>query len=86
MAAADTPALLAYLNGPGIDPVLGIYTPTFNPSGSFQVEEEITSAYFNTQWEGDLGSIPFSANVGFRVAWTDVVSTGGNGQRLHPPA
>lgn len=72
----NTAALLAYLNGPGIDPVLGIYTPTFNPAGSFQVEEGITSAYFNSQWEGEFGEMPFSANVGVRLAWTDVVSTG----------
>jgi len=73
----NTAGLLAYLGSAGLDPVLGIYTPTFNASGSFQVEEEIYSTYLNTQWEGDLGGdLPWAANLGFRMAFTDVISTG----------
>ena len=73
----NTAALLAYLNSPGIDPLYGIYTPTFNPGGSFAVEEQIYSAYFNTEWGGDFGGdMPWSANIGFRIAFTDVVSSG----------
>ncbi|WP_432199670.1 TonB-dependent receptor [Erythrobacter sp. W53] len=72
-----TTELLAYLNGPGIDPAFGIYTPTFNAESSFQVEEQIYAAYFNTAWEGEFGGdLPWSANVGFRVAFTDVLSSG----------
>lgn len=73
----NTADLLAYLNSGGLDPVLGIFTPTFNPSGSFAVEEQIYAAHFNTEWGGDFGGdLPWSANVGFRIAFTDVVSSG----------
>lgn len=59
------------------DPVLGFYTPTFNAAGSFEVDETIYAAHFNTQWEGDFGGdLPWSANVGFRVAITETTSTG----------
>ena len=33
----NTADLLAYLNSGQLDPVLGIYTPSFNPGGSFAV-------------------------------------------------
>ncbi|MEM7664907.1 MAG: TonB-dependent receptor [Pseudomonadota bacterium] len=73
----NTEELLAYLNSGGLDPVLRIYTPSFNPGGSFSVEEQIYAVHFNTEWGGDLGGdLSWSANVGFRIAFTDVVSTG----------
>ncbi len=73
----NTADLLAYLNSGGLDPVLGIYTPSFNPGGSFAVEEQIYAAHFNTEWGGEFGGdVPWSANVGFRIAFTDVVSSG----------
>nr|WP_298929493.1 TonB-dependent receptor [uncultured Erythrobacter sp.] len=73
----NTAALLAYLNGGNIDPNFGIYTPTFNASGSFAVQESIYSTYFNTEWGGDFGGeLPWTANIGFRVAFTDVLSSG----------
>ncbi len=73
----NTDELIDYLNSGGLDPVLGIYTPTFNPGGSFQVEEQIYSGYFNTEWGGDFGDdLPWSANIGFRIAFTDVLSSG----------
>ncbi|MEO1553835.1 MAG: TonB-dependent receptor [Pseudomonadota bacterium] len=57
--------------------VFGFYTPEFNPGGSFGVEEEITSFYANTEWEGDFGGdLPWAANLGFRLAQTEVVSSG----------
>ncbi|WP_438727466.1 TonB-dependent receptor [Parasphingorhabdus sp. DH2-15] len=73
----NTAGLLAILADPNTDPLLGIFTPTFNPGGSFSVDEQIYSAYFNSQWEGDFGGeLPWSANIGFRIAFTDVVSSG----------
>ncbi|MEP3226829.1 MAG: TonB-dependent receptor [Parasphingorhabdus sp.] len=73
----NTAGLLAILADPNTDPLLGIYTPTFNPGGSFSVDEKIYSAYFNTEWGGDFGGdLPWSANIGFRIAFTDVVSRG----------
>lgn len=73
----NTADLLAYLNSGGLDPVFGIYTPSFNPGNSFAVEEQIYAAHFNTQWGGDFGGdLPWSANIGFRIAFTDVVSSG----------
>ncbi|MDY7098431.1 MAG: TonB-dependent receptor [Pseudomonadota bacterium] len=73
----NTADLLAYLNSGGLDPVLGIYTPSFNPGGSFAVDEQVYAVHFNTQWGGDFGGeLPWSANIGFRVAFTDTVSSG----------
>ncbi len=72
----NTANLLAYAAQPGLDPVFGIYTPSSNPSGSFDVEEDVFSTYFNTEWAGELGSIPFSANIGLRVDFTETTSTG----------
>ncbi|MEL7198371.1 MAG: TonB-dependent receptor [Pseudomonadota bacterium] len=73
----NTADLLAYLNSGQLDPVLGIYTPSFNPGGSFAVEEQIVAMHFNTEWGGDFGGdMPWSANVGFRLAFTDVLSSG----------
>ena len=57
--------------------MFGIYTPTFNPGGSFAVEEQIYAGHFNTEWGGDFGGeLPWAANIGFRIAFTDVVSSG----------
>jgi len=73
----NTAELISYLNSGGLDPVLGIYTPSFNPGGSFAVAEQIYAGHFNTQWGGDFGGeLPWSANIGFRIAFTDVLSTG----------
>jgi len=56
--------------------IFGFYDPEFNPAGSFAVDETITAAFFNAAWEGELSNIPFSANVGFRVARTQTESSG----------
>ncbi|MEM1052978.1 MAG: TonB-dependent receptor [Pseudomonadota bacterium] len=73
----NTDELIAYLNSGGLDPVLGIFTPSFNPGGSFAVEEQIFAAHFNTEWGGDFGGeMPWAANIGFRIAFTDVLSSG----------
>jgi len=59
------------------DSVFGFFEPGFNSGGSFAVDEEVTSFFLNTEWGGELGSgIPWSANVGFRVARTEIVSSG----------
>ena len=73
----NTAALIDYLNGPGIDPNFGIYTPSFNASGSFAVDEQIFAFYVGTELGGELGGgIPWSANIGLRIALTDVQSSG----------
>ncbi len=74
----NTAALLAYANSAGIDPRFGIYTPTFNSSGSFEVDEQIFSIYANSTWGGELfgGNVPWTANLGLRVAFTNVTSSG----------
>ena len=48
----------------------------FNPLASSVIEEDVISAYFQADWEGNLGSIPFTANAGVRFAYTDVTSSG----------
>ncbi|MEM7329674.1 MAG: TonB-dependent receptor [Pseudomonadota bacterium] len=74
--AANDADLIARRDAAG-NSVFGFYTPAFNPGGSFGVEEQITSFYANTEWEGDFGGeLPWSANFGFRLAQTEVVSSG----------
>jgi len=59
------------------DSFLGFYDPEFNPAGSFAVDEKVTSAFFNVSWtDKQLGNIPFSANLGLRVARTETESSG----------
>ncbi|WP_427454256.1 TonB-dependent receptor [Litorimonas sp. WD9-15] len=59
------------------DSFLGFYDPEFNPAGSFAVDEEVTSVFFNTAWlDKQLGAIPFSANFGLRVTHTETSSSG----------
>ena len=74
--AANDADLIARRDAAG-NSVFGFYTPAFNPGGSFGVEEQITAFYANTEWEGDFGGeLPWSANFGFRLAQTEVVSSG----------
>ena len=59
------------------DSIFGFYEPDFNPAASFAVEETVYAAYFSTEWGGDFGgSLPWSANAGFRVAITETSSSG----------
>jgi len=58
------------------DSFLGFFDPDFNASGSFAVDEQVTAVFFNSSWESNLGSIPYSANFGFRVAHTETDSSG----------
>ena len=74
--AANDADLIARRDAAG-NSVFGFYTPEFNPGGSFGVEEEITSFYANSEWEGDFGGdLPWAANFGFRLARTELVSSG----------
>jgi len=72
--AADSADLIARRDA--TSSFLGFYDPDFNPAGSFAVDETVTSVYFNSSWESNLGSIPYSANFGFRVAHTETDSSG----------
>ncbi|GAC07294.1 TonB-dependent receptor [Paraglaciecola chathamensis] len=55
----------------------GVYTPRNEPSQGFLVDETVTAIYFDTEWEGSLGDrLPWSANIGFRIAKTDTSSKG----------
>ncbi len=59
------------------DSFLGFYDPEFNPAGSFAVDETVTSAFVNYAFnDKQLGDIPFEANVGLRIAYTETRSTG----------
>ncbi|MEM1192402.1 MAG: TonB-dependent receptor [Pseudomonadota bacterium] len=59
------------------DSIFGFYEPDFNPGASFEVDETVYAAYFNSQWGGDFGgALPWSANAGFRVAITETLSRG----------
>lgn len=74
--AADV-ARLQGLAAAGGNTEFGIYEPIARPGQSFRVDEDITSFYVNTQWEGDFGGdLPWSANVGFRLAETKSTSFG----------
>lgn len=74
--AANDADLIARRDAPGADPVLGFYTPELNPGAGFEVEEQVTAFYLNTAWEDDSGDLPWSANIGFRVAITETRSIG----------
>jgi len=56
--------------------IFGFFEPEENPGAGFAVDEEIVAAFVNTVWGGDLGDIPWSANLGFRWAETSTVSSG----------
>ena len=57
--------------------IFGFYEPDLNPGASFEVDETVYAAYFNTEWGGDFdGAMPWSANAGFRIAITETSSTG----------
>ncbi len=56
--------------------IFGFFEPEENPAGGFAVDEEIVAAFVNTAWGGDLGDIPWSANLGFRWAQTSTTSSG----------
>lgn len=62
---------LALLTG-----VPSFLTPQLNEASSNVVEENVISAYVQADWQGSLGRIPFTANAGVRVAYTDTTSTG----------
>jgi len=56
--------------------IFGFFEPEENPAGGFEVDEEIIAGFVNTVWGGDLGDIPWSANLGFRWAQTSTSSSG----------
>jgi len=51
------------------------YTPV-ELGTSFEVQEEILSAYIDFLFEGDLGDIPWTANLGFRYSETTTTAKG----------
>lgn len=68
--------LTARRNAAG-DSIFGFYDPAINPAGGFIVDEEVSSFFVNSEWEGELGGgVPWSANLGFRVARTETRSIG----------
>lgn len=73
--AADAADLQARRDSAG--GIFGFYTPELNPGASFEVDEEITSFFVNTDWSGDFdGALPWAASIGFRIARTETTSTG----------
>jgi len=73
--AANAADLIARRDAAG-GSVFGFYDPDVNPGAGFGVDEEVVSFFINTQWGGELGGLPWSANAGFRVARTETSSTG----------
>jgi len=73
--AANDADLIARRDAAG-GSIFGFYTPEFNPGGSFGVEEQITSLFISSDWEGEIGSMPYSANLGVRYDTTDIRSSG----------
>ena len=67
--------LIARRNAAG-DSIFGFFEPDLNTGASFAVDEEVTSFFVNTEWDGQFGETPWSANLGFRVARTETVSFG----------
>ena len=77
LASAGDPAAVQAALDAGISGPFGIYTPVLRPTQGFNVEETVVAFHFNSEWEGDFGgSLPWSANIGFRVASTDTTSSG----------
>ena len=73
--AANAADLIARRDAAG-NSVYGFYTPALNPGASFEVDEEVTSFWVNTEWSGELAGMPWSANVGVRFADTETTSSG----------
>jgi TonB-dependent receptor len=57
------------------DSIFGFFEPDRNDAASFRVDEEVTSGFINTFWEGG-DTIPWSANIGFRIDRTETTSFG----------
>jgi len=64
--AVDNIAAFASLDG---------YTPV-ELGTSFEVEEQITAAYVDFVFEGELGDMPWTANLGFRYSETTTTAKG----------
>jgi len=74
--AASSADLIARRDAAG-GSVFGFYTPDINPAAGFGVDEEITSLFVNTSWEGTFANdMAWSANVGLRWARTETSSSG----------
>jgi TonB-dependent receptor len=73
--AANDADLIARRDAAG-DSIFGFFTPELNPGAGFQVSEQVTAFYFNSEWEGETGDLPWTANVGFRIAITETDSFG----------
>ncbi|XPF94671.1 TonB-dependent receptor [Colwellia sp. RE-S-Sl-9] len=63
---ADNIAAFQSLNG---------YTPV-ELGTSFEIDEEITAAYIDFLFEGDLGDMPWTINLGFRYSETTTTAAG----------
>ena len=73
--AANAADLIARRDAAG-GSIFGFYDPAINPGASFEVDEEVSSFWINTEWSGDLGDMPWAATFGLRYAQTETTSTG----------
>ena len=55
--------------------LLGLAPRVFDPNSSFDIDEEILAGYVKANFAGEAG-VPFSGNVGVRVAQTDLTAGG----------
>lgn len=66
LAPGTTAALLAATNG---------FAATVQPN-SFAVSEKVFAGYFESDFKGDLGSLPWFVNLGVRYVHTEVMASG----------
>jgi TonB-dependent receptor len=67
------PDIGAWLAFPGAS---NLIVPGENPLADFRVEEDITAGYVQLDFEGEIGSLPFTADVGVRIVHTAQTSSG----------
>jgi len=62
----------AYADAGGADALVAV----FDPAASGVVSEDVFGGYFQFDFGGDFGAMPFEANFGVRFAYTDLNSSG----------
>ena len=55
---------------------VGYVAPTYDPAQSSKVTEDVNLAYLMVEFKGEVGTMPFSVNTGFRFENTKFTSSG----------
>lgn len=53
-----------------------VLNPSFHPTASSVVREQVLGSYVSLELDGDLGRMPYQASMGVRFAYTDLESMG----------